>query len=225
MTLRHVFNGTAKIKVIEAESLKATDYSTRIFQNSTFLISPYVHLDVDDISIGRTATKHRNQNPIFNEEFIQADIHSGYMLMFTVFHDSALPPDEFVANCSVLLEEIKLDTVTDLWVDLEPNGRLHLSVELEGTFSQGLFTAKSLIKSDRGDISSNIYYLDQLVAASCSTLTPLIPDSKMFKQNTQAFNRRRIAMRRKVHQIYGHKFMATYFRQPTFCSICRDFIW
>lgn len=47
----------------------------------------------------------------------------------------------------------------------------------------------------------------------------------MFKQNTQAFNRRRIAMRRKVHQIYGHKFMATYFRQPTFCSICRDFIW
>jgi hypothetical protein len=48
---------------------------------------------------------------------------------------------------------------------------------------------------------------------------------KMFKQNTQAFNRRRIAVRRKIHQIYGHKFMATYFRQPTFCSICRDFIW
>lgn len=46
-----------------------------------------------------------------------------------------------------------------------------------------------------------------------------------FKQNTQAFNRRRIAMRRKVHQVYGHKFMATYFRQLTFCSICRDFIW
>lgn len=37
--------------------------------------------------------------------------------------------------------------------------------------------------------------------------------------------RRQGAVRRRVHQVNGHKFMATYLRQPTYCSHCRDFIW
>jgi novel protein kinase C epsilon type len=191
--VRLVFNGSAKIRVIEAESLKATDYSTRIFQNSIFQLSPYIHIDIDDLPIGRTITKHRSTNPIFNEEF-NSDVHSGHIITFTVFHDAALPPDEFVANCSFSLHLLKGENkINDLWIDLEPNGKLHITIELDGVFSEDL---QSMPGQD-----------------------------KTFKQNTQAFNRRRIAMRRKVHQVYGHKFMATYFRQPTFCSICREFIW
>jgi novel protein kinase C epsilon type len=137
---KNIFNGTAKIKVIEAESLKATDYSMRIFSNSAFMISPYIHLDIDDVSIGRTVTKHRNQNPSFNEEF-NSDIHSGQMFNVTVFHDSALPPDEFVANCSISLHEIKKrmdqEPLHSFWLDLEPSGKLHLAVELNGTFIEG----------------------------------------------------------------------------------------
>lgn len=47
---------------------------------------------------------------------------------------------------------------------------------------------------------------------------------KEFKERA-GLNRRRGAMRRRVHQVNGHKFMATILRQPTFCSHCREFIW
>ncbi|KAM9645410.1 protein kinase C eta type isoform 3-T3 [Trichechus inunguis] len=45
---------------------------------------------------------------------------------------------------------------------------------------------------------------------------------RIFKHFTR---KRQGAMRRRVHQINGHKFMATYLRQPTYCSHCREFIW
>lgn len=51
-----------------------------------------------------------------------------------------------------------------------------------------------------------------------------IEKPKEFKERA-GLNRRRGAMRRKVHQINGHKFMVTSLRQFTFCSHCQEFIW
>lgn len=185
-----LFNGKLRIRIIEAENLKATDYSTRIFHTATTL-SPYIQIDIDDlIIVGRTPTKQRNTNPVFNEEFNTDQLINACAINFTVFHDAVLPPDEFVANYSCVLNKLNVNK-SELWVDLEPNGRLHFEVELDGDFKE---TAETDVK-------------------------------KLFKENVKAFDRRRIALRRKLHQIYGHKFMATYFRQATFCSICKEFIW
>ncbi|XP_051507657.1 protein kinase C eta type-like isoform X1 [Myxocyprinus asiaticus] len=40
------------------------------------------------------------------------------------------------------------------------------------------------------------------------------------------FNRKRQqAVRRRIHQVNGHKFMSTFLKQPTFCFHCKEFIW
>ncbi|KAG9346216.1 hypothetical protein JZ751_008041 [Albula glossodonta] len=64
-----------------------------------------------------------------------------------------------------------------------------------------------------------------------SLVTVLPPTSPSNENEERVFRERRRprkrqgAVRRRVHQVNGHKFMATYLRQPTYCSHCRDFIW
>lgn len=65
-----------------------------------------------------------------------------------------------------------------------------------------------------------------LIQLTEKSVLPL-PPPREFKERF-AFgldNKRRGAIRRRVYQIKGHKFMATLLLQPTYCSHCREFIW
>ncbi|XP_046728986.1 protein kinase C eta type isoform X1 [Silurus meridionalis] len=48
------------------------------------------------------------------------------------------------------------------------------------------------------------------------------PPPPAFKEFSR---KRQRAVRRRVHQVNGHKFMSTFLKQPTFCFHCKEFIW
>ena len=55
-----------------------------------------------------------------------------------------------------------------------------------------------------------------------------VEESKQAVKEKEAptLNRRRGAIKQaKIHFIKNHEFIATFFRQPTFCSVCREFVW
>ncbi|EDS27502.1 predicted protein [Culex quinquefasciatus] len=51
-------------------------------------------------------------------------------------------------------------------------------------------------------------------------------DSIFSKPCTRDITKRRGAIKhQRTHEINGHKFVAKFFRQPTFCAFCKEFLW
>lgn len=98
-----MFTGTVRIKICEACGLKPTDIQKR--HNSNPPIDPYVAIDVDQNHLDRSSSKSRTSDPVWNEHFVH-NVQDAMNLGLTVFHDAAIPPDDFVANCNIAFEDL-----------------------------------------------------------------------------------------------------------------------
>uniref|UniRef100_A0A8C6M9W7 Protein kinase C n=1 Tax=Nothobranchius furzeri TaxID=105023 RepID=A0A8C6M9W7_NOTFU len=184
-----VFNGVLKVRVCEAVDLKPTPWALRhaVGKSGSFLLDPYLALNLDQTRLGQTATRTKTNSPSWHQEFC-TEVREGRSLELSVFHDAPIGYDDFVANCTIQLEDLLQNGTRHYedWIDLEPEGKVYVVIDLSGSSTEG--------------------------------------KERVFRERIGP-RRRQGAVRRRVHQVNGHKFMATYLRQPTYCSHCRDFIW
>ncbi|XP_018650660.1 serine/threonine kinase [Schistosoma mansoni] len=191
------FSGTLNIRIYEAAELKPTACATRHAVGPAAklyeLLDPYVTIDVDDNAVGKSSTKSRTNIPQWNED-ICARVNYAQQLTFTVYHDAAIPPDDFVAIVELALRDVRFGE--DMWLELEPQGKLLIRIDLAGT------------RTDEPPRDR-----------------PGFPSRDSAIGGVHGKHYRCGALRRRIHQAKGHKFQVTSLRQFTFCSLCNGFIW
>ncbi|TNN24121.1 Protein kinase C epsilon type [Liparis tanakae] len=102
-----VFSGLLKVRVCEAVDLKPTPWALRhaVGKSGSFLLDPYLALNLDQARLGQTATKTKTNSPAWHQEFC-TEVREGRSLELSVFHDAPIGYDDFVANCTIQLEDL-----------------------------------------------------------------------------------------------------------------------
>ncbi|KAF7664838.1 hypothetical protein LDENG_00163540 [Lucifuga dentata] len=102
-----VFSGLLKVRVCEAVDLKPTAWALRhaVGKSGSFLLDPYLALNLDQTRLGQTATKTKTNSPVWHQEFC-TEVREGRSLELSVFHDAPIGYDDFVANCTIQLEDL-----------------------------------------------------------------------------------------------------------------------
>lgn len=190
-----VFNGLLKIKISEALDLKPTAWSLR------HAVGPKTQTFLLDTYIALNVDDFRVGQTSTKQKTNSPVWHDEFV---TEVHDGRKIELSVFHDAPIGYDDF-VANCTIQFEELLHNGSKHfedwIDLEPEG---------KVFVIIDLSGSSSE--------AGSCKN------EERVFRERMRP-RKRQGAVRRRVHQVNGHKFMATYLRQPTYCSHCRDFIW
>ncbi|TSK14872.1 Protein kinase C epsilon type [Bagarius yarrelli] len=216
-----VFNGLLKIKVCKALDLKPTPWSLRHAvgpKTQTFLLDTYIALNVDDSRVGQTSTRQKTNSPAWNDEFV-TEVNDGKKIELSVFHDSPIGYDDFVANCTIQFEDLLQNGSRHFedWIDLEPEGKVYVIIDLSGSSSEAAASGENeerVFRERMRPLCTCVVHkrCHELIITKCPGLkkqedTPEEVGSQRFSVNMP------------------HKFSIHNYKVPTFCDHCGSLLW
>ncbi|XP_012945411.1 protein kinase C delta type [Aplysia californica] len=98
------------------------------------------------------------------------------------------------------------------------------------TVAEASLSAKSLSEKCEGSNSSGPLWLDLKPSGRLQISVRYYTESSennemIVSQQKPHFVRRGAMKQQKVHEVKGHQFIAKFFRSPTYCSFCTEFLW
>uniref|UniRef100_A0A3P9PYA3 Protein kinase C n=1 Tax=Poecilia reticulata TaxID=8081 RepID=A0A3P9PYA3_POERE len=167
-------------------------------------------------------------------------------LRFTLlgYDMGALPPMDGTPTCAVRIKESVSTERGKTLVQKKPTMYLQWKSTFDAHIYEGRVIEVILLKSSEEPLAKVTLGLSALMERSKAlknksqtefwvdlhpsgrvqiSLQHFLEDSDI---GVMTLNRRRGAVKQqKIHGIKNHEFIATFFRQPTFCSVCREFLW
>ncbi|XP_078517759.1 protein kinase C delta type isoform X2 [Lissotriton helveticus] len=179
--------------------------------NQSEAIQPFCAIKMkESLSTDRGKTlvqKKPTMYPDWKSDF-DAHIYEGRVIQIVLMKAAEDPLSDVTVGVSVLAERCKKGNGrAEFWLDLQPQGRVLMSVQY--------------LLEDTGCATGCILSFEDHSRPTLYSKQPVREDEGLV-----TINRRRGAIKQaKIHYIKNHEFTAIFFRQPTFCSVCKEFVW